>query len=381
MHSPATPEANARWSELLSALAERSAQMADEFIERVAGIREYGTGLVAAEDVRATAAHTFSLLVSALRAGGTTDDGPLAYARELGARRARSGIPPSSLTSAVRLDFSIIWSHLLELAAEGDAALLASRVESVWHVVDAYAAETHTSYLAERVRMAQEESSVQREFVAQLFGPESLSPDSLTRIGAALRVDPSASFVVAAGSGAAGAVIRALGGGVPGRVRVHVYEAGSAVYGFWQEPRSGSPVPAGLARVPCGLVRGVSGLAGLRASAAVAAALADEANDDDAGPLELEAAWHRVARRLLEDSGISLAALLDRSLEACRDSERERLEETARTFIANGSVTETAAALYCHRNTILNRLARFHELTGVDLSVPQQAARVLVAWA
>ena len=35
--------------------------------------------------------------------------------------------------------------------------------------MDQFATRTHTSYLTERVRMAQEESSIRREFIARLF--------------------------------------------------------------------------------------------------------------------------------------------------------------------------------------------------------------------
>jgi hypothetical protein len=382
MQTVETAEDARRWAELVASLAERVDRMAEEFAGRVREIREYGAGLVAASDLQDTARRTFALFVDTLRSGAAPGDGRmLEYAADLGAKRARAGIPPSSLTAAVRLDFSIIWAQLLELADESDGVLLASRVETVWRVVDEYAAQTHASYLAERVRMAQEESSVQREFVAGLFGPEALSSETLARAAAALGVDPAAPLVLAAGSGRAGAVIRALGAAVPGRLRVHVYESGPLAYGFWAQPRAGAPVPAGLAKVPCGLVAPVPGLAGLRAAAAVAAALAEAVTEDDDGPLAVEDGWHRVARRLLDDAGIHLAAGLDAALADCRDAERERLAETAASFLSTGSVTETAAALFCHRNTVLNRLARFHELTGMDLTVPRQAAMVHVAWA
>jgi len=42
-------------------------------------------------------------------------------------------------------------------------------------------------------------------------------------------------------------------------------------------------------------------------------------------------------------------------------------------------VTGTAAALYCHRNTVINRLNRFTSLTGYDITVPSQAAAVFLA--
>ena len=58
----------------------------------------------------------------------------------------------------MRLDFSILWADLVEIAAPEDAGLLASRVDLVWRVVDEFATRTHMSYLTERVGMAQEES-------------------------------------------------------------------------------------------------------------------------------------------------------------------------------------------------------------------------------
>ncbi len=52
-----------------------------------------------------------------------------------------------------------------------------------------------------------------------------------------------------------------------------------------------------------------------------------------------------------------------------------------RHFLSTGNITTTAEPLFCHRNTILNRLNRFQDLTGIDLTVPSQAARLVVAWA
>ena len=61
------------------------------------------------------------------------------------------------------------------------------------------------------------------------------------------------------------------------------------------------------------------------------------------------------------------------------DRERDRLLDTVRRYAASGAVSEVAAELYCHRNTVLNRLRRFTELTGRDVTVPTQAAAVLLA--
>ena len=51
---------------------------------------------------------------------------------------------------------------------------------------------------------------------------------------------------------------------------------------------------------------------------------------------------------------------------------RDSLLTTLEAWLAaDGSVAKGAAALYCHRNTVLNRLRRIERLTGRSLSVPK----------
>jgi DNA-binding PucR family transcriptional regulator len=83
----------------------------------------------------------------------------------------------------------------------------------------------------------------------------------------------------------------------------------------------------------------------------------------------------------MDSIGVDLRAELDTQMLDARADEVERLRETVVCFLGNGSVRATADELYCHRNTILNRLRRFREITGVDLTIPVQAARAVVAWA
>ena len=59
--------------------------------------------------------------------------------------------------------------------------------------------------------------------------------------------------------------------------------------------------------------------------------------------------------------------------------DRDRLVDTVLQFCTNGSIKETAETLFCHRNTIVNRLLRFRDLTGLDVTIPVDAARALIA--
>lgn len=400
MHNIEIPERSSRWGELVEQLHGRLDELAEQFMARVQEIPEYAGNRVSVPELRETARETFRRLVDGLRdhdlqhsslSGG--HDSLVRFSSELGAKRARAGVSPDALISAVRLDFSILWADLLHISEPEDAALLTSHVDQVWRVVDEFATQTHSSYSAERVRMAQEESNIRREFIARLFSKSELSQDTISQAAAALAADPEAVFSIVAASGEAASRLRTVasqGGWPQPAQRLFVHEFGGSTYVFWALNRSrgtgagsGAPgqLPTGIAGIPCGYVQSFSGLRGLPVAARTAERLALLLRRTDQGPLTAGAAWARLAKQQLQDAGLDLWADLESALAECKGGERERLEETVRHFLSTGNITTTAQELFCHRNTILNRLNRFQELTGIDLTVPAQAARLVVAWA
>jgi hypothetical protein len=75
-----------------------------------------------------------------------------------------------------------------------------------------------------------------------------------------------------------------------------------------------------------------------------------------------------------------LAETIAEALGHAREPERARLLETVQAHLdGDGSPTTTARTLYRHRNTVLNHLRRFEELTGLDLSRPADAATAVLA--
>ncbi|MGW4801829.1 helix-turn-helix domain-containing protein [Nonomuraea sp. NPDC004297] len=56
-----------------------------------------------------------------------------------------------------------------------------------------------------------------------------------------------------------------------------------------------------------------------------------------------------------------------------------RVLETVERYLRTGSVAETARQLYCHRNTVLNRLRQFAAVTGRDVMTSADAAVVTLA--
>ena len=69
------------------------------------------------------------------------------------------------------------------------------------------------------------------------------------------------------------------------------------------------------------------------------------------------------------------------ALNSLPDEERMLLLNTFRTWVeAGGSANETAAAIYCHPNTVRHRLHRIEELTSRSLSRPKDLAELCLAF-
>ena len=101
----------------------------------------------------------------------------------------------------------------------------------------------------------------------------------------------------------------------------------------------------------------------------------------DGGVLGVRDLWLRVAVRELPDLATALSLDALGPLDRLASAERDRLLQTARGYLDSGSVATCAAELCCHRNTVLNRLRRVEQLTGLDLARPADAALLGVALA
>ncbi|GAA1821517.1 helix-turn-helix domain-containing protein [Nesterenkonia flava] len=379
MHTPELPED--RWRELVNRLRGSLPRMQDEFVERVAKVAEYSDEAVSLPDLRETAAVSIGLIIDAL-SGKQHYPRMLHFGSELGTRRARQGLSADAVMSAVRLDFPVIWSTLLEEAEDEDAVLLASRAADVWRVVEDYAHAARSSYIETRSQMAQEEAGVRQKFIAALFGAQGRLQETRERFAKTFEVPSECPYEIAAATGRGAEQLRSMANLPNRRSRIFTYEAEDYVYVFWPEAGSGVRTPdmrAELRSVPCGLAWAGGGLKDLPAAARISAALADLADPLHPGPSTVETDWPRLARTRMDSIGVELGAVLARQLGRLREDERERVKETVECFLRSGSVSAAADELYCHRNTILNRLRRFREMTGLDVTVPVQAARVVVA--
>lgn len=378
MHRQMTPDAESLWVSLVERLMESLPELADEFVARVSSIPAYTSDAVDGGELRETAEEVLRLMLDAL-ADPTTYPRVQSYAAELGEKRARQGIPAEALTAAVRMDFPMIWGKMMELTDEELRPFLVHQVEPVWRVVDDYAVACYSSYIAARMREARLEVSMRDEFIAALFAPEGQLPEVQERFTRIFDSPATSQYAIAAVNGRPSVRMREAAA-QPFR---YLYEATSHSFLFWpildRFARAPYEIPTELSNERCGLALSPEGLSGLAAASRRAVSLADQLNADDTAPLTIEQNWPRLARRQIAAAGFDFSKALDEALADSRPDEEERIRETVEMYMVTGSVAETASALYTHRNTVLNRLRRFNDLTGVDLRIPLQSAQVVVA--
>lgn len=373
-----------RWLELLDALD--IDELTERFMARVVRVPGYDPAPIPVSELRRTGSSSFRTLIDGLRAGGF--DGPVAVSTEVGVSRARAGIPLEALMTAIRHDFNVLWEVLTRVASQDDAELVIRHTGIVLSTVDEYVSQVQQAYTAELARMRAEESSVRQGYIAGLFQDLHPSEERLATIASALGLDPAANLLVVAARGEDIAALRVLISDVErSGVEVFTHHLGDVLIAFTEvadgmraSTMQGQGIGTRIAATRVGLAT-APGIAHLRRSALTARDLAEVLRPGDDGAMTWRRGWARLASRSLGEAGNSVIADVDEALAGCGAAERERLIEAVRAYLASGSIGASAAELFCHRNTVANRLRRFAEVTGVDPTIPAEAARLVVGWA
>jgi hypothetical protein len=368
---PEHDEAHQRWQILLENLAGIDEQLAAEYLERIDGGARYYDNVPDQNDLKESARNAFRYLLGRLLERPLSDE-LIAFPTAVGALRARQGIALENLSAAVRSDFLIAWSALLRLAAHTDMRVLAMHVGQLWKVVDDFAGAVQQGYLDQRLQTARTNIIEQQQSLSDLFSGEP-SPATVHRAAEVLGLDETASYWVVGltADGVTSAVTRRL----VGLDVVALEHMGSGVTLILLSAHSRWPDDEALA---ADLLCGVTGAVAPRTvqlqnafrSAATVRMLAQLGVE----ATTLRRSWSKLSVAQLCTVIDDLRSYLDAPLAAISD--RDLLVETVLVFAESGSVSTTAAKLYCHRNTVLNRIRKFEEGTGISLRTPRSQAMV-----
>lgn len=339
-----------------------------------------GPGRTSREDLHRSCFNNLERILRCLT--GTTQPGIDLFdaPRATGTRRAEQGMPLESVLHAYRLGYRIIWERLVQqarVAGPGGIEALVEAATEVWAIIDEFSSIVADAYRQTEADFARRDDRRRNTLVDALLEGRGTERAVAADAAAALDLPEHGRFavVVLAGedtSRPAGSALARAGMRSVWRLRTD-REIGLVSLGRSEPPdvvRALQSVPA--AAVPeqgrGGLRAGVSPAVEGLAQIDVAHRYAETALRalPTAEPLvaELDA---RLPGALLVTAPDLAARLVQRALGGVLDldlDERTLLLTTLRTWLdTGGSAGQTAGRLYCHRNTVLNRLRRIEALT------------------
>ncbi|KIQ18872.1 PucR family transcriptional regulator [Rhodococcus sp. MEB064] len=323
-------------------------------------------------------------MLDALASGGTGDLEP---ARAAGRIKAENGVPLAALLHAFRLGGRLIWQELTVTAAGRTPEVLLAMATDVWAMVDTYSDAAADAYRDAADRLALDDADARRRVLRALFDEASSDPSSLLDALRTFRIPDSGHFTVVS------AETSLERGALSGRARDAVLAAG--VDSVWDTDADGhlgllvGSSDAALDRA----VETLGALYGTRVgvgtyfhrSLATPVAVAQARSARRCAP----AGSARVIRYDASPIPLLLVTTPDAAALAARqilgplatsavDDRVSLLDTLDAWFASGGSTTAAADALHYHRNTVLYRLRRIHELTGRDHTDPAHAAELYV---
>ncbi|MFS0230898.1 helix-turn-helix domain-containing protein [Corynebacterium striatum] len=360
------------WENILKEVQSDIPGLVDDFIADFSSLGSYGNSPVSEKELRHTAFEVLTMLMEAI-AGPLDDTTFRQHADTLGRRRAQQGVPISTLIDAVQLDFLVIWNRIRQ-AAGGNQEVLISHVDQLHNTVAKYNFFVRDGFRRENARIAQDLRLSNARHLDKLFSSTSIDTITIEEIAQAIGCDAHSNFKV---------VVFHANSALKARDALDLATAEGKIFGyphdglftaFWPLNAENQPdIPA----LPSAVFGKVEGLANVR-DAVLASPKLFEASCTPTQPTPAhELSWAIAGSALAAFPG-SKQNELSADIAKLRNSNSPALE-TVEAYLRTGSIKQTAAISYCHRNTVINRLSQFADTTGYDVTRPYEAAAVILA--
>lgn len=308
--------------------------------------------------------------------------------RETGRRRAQQGVPMEIVLTTYMIGSRLMWEALLEAGHRLDvpdrALMRAGRL--LWSTLDVQGTVLRDSYRREELARDQRDPARVAEVLEGLSQGRGAEADFAARARSVLGLDHDSALLVLVW------LPPADGPSTPDLVRERLQDAGylshwrrqgAHVLGLVPSPDDGTRVRKVLERTVRGRVGsatcrdGLSGVLAAQDSALAAAVSLPRGSDavvdiSERLPEALLAASPSLTTQLVE---ATLGPLL-----SVGGVTREVLLETLVAVLRHGgSATYAAEDLVCHRNTVIYRVKRVEELTGLSLDDPRDRLLLTLA--
>ncbi|MFJ2768888.1 PucR family transcriptional regulator [Streptomyces sp. NPDC087300] len=374
--------------EACTALLPRLPELVDEHLRQLSAHSPV-FGRVLPHDVQwREAEEAMRIGIEAMSAPRASPRRDLEYAEEAGRRRAQQGLPLDLLVHSYRNAGYLVWDSLLEGAAGRDPERLAVLMRSatmVWSAVDAQAAVASDAYRATEMELRRRTDEQLQALLDALLEGQS-APGVAARAAAGLDLPEHGPYAVVVlrverrdGREAFHRQIQRGGFRFIWRMRTDC-EVGVVALGADEGLDGLARLVDGRCPGPGGISPVVGSLAELGRARRLAELALRTCPPDATGIVRLD---RRMPTALVvsqpELAGLLVDDVLGEVL-ALEPGDRAVLLETLDAWLAcEGSAGRAAGRLYCHRNTVFNRLRRLEQLTARSLARPRDLVEVALA--
>jgi len=376
-----------RVAELAAQVQPRMAEMAERTVAQiVAEMGVYGDEqFVARDELQLSVQRNLDVAVRTLRAATEPD---LTQAVTTGRVRALQGAPLPELVRAYRIGLTQVWLCMVEFLREGnpgDLATLAAATTAIWALADDYAEALTTAYRGASGELMIAQQVQRSALVEALFAGGSATEGMLWDIARVLGISPDGDFVVVA------AETPVLGREPLPQIEARLRERNHA--SAWRltpelqagvvslrHPQASETVAqlvrdADAARV--GLSPVYSGLGNTARALHFARVALSSLSPGAAGIVQFTASPLAGLVASSPEASMQLAhQVLGPVLELPAEEGNVLLLTLRVWFASQGSTDLTAAAMFCHPNTVRLRLRRITDKLGRPLSDPEHIAEV-----
>lgn len=368
-------------------IAELSQQVLSRIRTEVSFYRD--NDMVSDQDLLDSGTANFRFVFRALVDSASFDTSPAAAN---GHARALVGVPRSAVMDAYRVASHCAWEHMMALATNNGAldqdGLLAATAR-FWDAQDRYTDAMTSAYHETATHLVVENAAEQSALTEALLEGRALDEYSVWDVAALLQLPATGSYVVVVAK-----PTRIGHQPLPG---IGPMLRSMDVFSAW---RLLPDVLIGIVHLPSETVLG-SLIDLLERTTASAVGISPVFTDLADTAINLRYARVAMASRTAQSGRVTvfgdsvLAVAVVSAPEVIRRltevtlgpmralpaEERLTLAETFHTWVDHdGSTAETARELFCHPNTVRNRLRRIEECTGRSLTAPRSIAELCLAF-
>jgi hypothetical protein len=377
---------------IASTLADRVDELAHDVASAVRAEVDFykSTRAVADDDLLDSCTENLRYALKSLEDGVAFDTSP---AVTTGSRRAAAGIPLPAVMDAYRVASYRLWDAVVDIATEKrgvsrDMVIQATR--RIWRFQNLYTDAMASAYRQQNMHQVLDDEAERAALTEALLDGRTITDYSVWEVAQLLRLPLSGPYVVIA------AECPTLGKQALPAISAKLRSID--IFSAW---RLLPDIQVGIAQVPSSSTRdtmlelierqaikrvGVSPqfheLTNTAQALRYARVAMNARSSKNGGVTVFDNSVLAVAAVSAPEVTKKVATVILGQFDDLTSEEKDVLFDTFRAWLANkGSVTDAAAQLHVHPNTVRHRLHRIERYTGRSLAVPDELAEMCLAFA